>query len=107
MITVRPAAPADIDAMSTLLIASITELCSLDHSDDPAAIASWTANKTPESLAAMLQHPQLHFLVAEDNGSLAAVGCVNNGNEVGLNNGLFAAKEVFATHADKADAAAG
>jgi GNAT superfamily N-acetyltransferase len=85
VIHVRPAAEADIDAMSAVLVASITELCALDHRNDPAAIASWTANKTPAGVAAMLANPDARFFVAEDDGAVAAVGCVLNSNEVGLN----------------------
>lgn len=85
MIAIRPAAEADVDAMSALLIASITELCALDHRNDRAAIANWTANKSPDGIRAMLANPAGRFLVAEDDGAVAAVGSVLNGNEIGLN----------------------
>ena len=57
MITVRRAAEADIPAMSEVLTRSITELCALDHKHDPAAIAAWTANKTPEGVRRILEKP--------------------------------------------------
>ena len=85
MITIRRAAEADIGAMSEVLIASITELCGLDHNNDPAAIAAWTANKTPDGVRRMLANPDATLLVAEHDGVIAAVGCVQGGNEIGLN----------------------
>lgn len=85
MITVRRATEADIPAMSEVLIRSITELCILDHKNDPAAIAAWTANKTPDGVRRMLENPDVQMLVAEHDGALAAVGCVQGGNEIGLN----------------------
>ena len=71
--------------MSAVLMASIAELCSLDHGNDPAAIATWTANKTPDGVSAMLRNPQAELFVAEHDGAIAAVGCILGGREVGLN----------------------
>lgn len=84
MIPVRRAEPDDVPAMSRLLIASITELCTLDHRNEPAAIAAWTANKTPEGVAAMLADPANQLFVAEA-GDLAAVGLIRDAQEIGLN----------------------
>lgn len=85
MIRVRPATPADVPDMSRVLIASITELCSLDHCNDPAAIAAWTANKTPEGVFLMLAAPDNQLLVAELDGTIAVVGAVMGRDEIGLN----------------------
>lgn len=85
MITIRRAAVADIPAMSEVLTRSITELCGLDHKNDPAAIAAWTANKTPEGVRRILENPDVQLFVAEHDGMVAAVGCVQGGNEIGLN----------------------
>lgn len=85
MITVRRAAEADIARMSEVLTASITELCGLDHGNDPAAIAAWTANKTPEGVRRILENPEVTMFVAERDGVVAAVGCVQGSNEIGLN----------------------
>lgn len=84
MTLVRPALPADVPAMSAVLIASITELCALDHRNDPERIAGWTANKTPEGVARMLAHAPA-MLVAEHEGAVAAVGCLVADDEIGLN----------------------
>lgn len=85
MITVRRAAEPDIEAMSEVLTRSITELCALDHHNDPAVIAAWTANKTPEGVRLMLESADAELFVAEHDGVVAAVGCVMNGSEIGLN----------------------
>lgn len=71
--------------MSALLTRSIAELCSLDHRDDPAAIAAWTANKTPDGVRHILEHPDVQLFVAERDGAVAAVGCIEAGNQIGLN----------------------
>ena len=85
MIAIRRALEADVPAMSAVLIRSITELCTLDHKDDPAAIAAWTANKTPAGVRSVLDNPAAQLFVAERDGAVAAVGCVLGGNEIGLN----------------------
>ena len=85
MIAIRRAVEADIAAMSEVLTRSITELCGRDHGNDPAAIAAWTANKTPEGVRRILENPDVRMFVAERDGVVAAVGCVQAGNEIGLN----------------------
>lgn len=57
MITVRPAGPADATAMSAVLIASIRDLCTADHRNDPEILAGWLRNKTPEMVRKMLDNP--------------------------------------------------
>ena len=85
-VLVRPARAADVPAMSRVLIASITELCGADHGGDPERLATWTANKTPDGVSAMLANPSLRLLVAELDGRVAAVGAVVPADgEVSLN----------------------
>lgn len=84
-ILVRPAQPDDVPAMSRILTASIIELCAADHRDEPAAIAAWTRNKTPEGVATMLANPDLLMFVAELSGVIGAVGAINRSGEVALN----------------------
>lgn len=85
MITVRRAVPADAAAMSAVLIASITELCVADHKNDPAALASWLANKTPEGVGAWFANPANTILVAEHDGAPAACGAFNTDRKIILN----------------------
>lgn len=85
MIAVRPAVPADAEAMSIVLTASIRELCTADHRDDPDILAGWLRNKTPQMVARMFDRPGTALLVAERDGEIAAVGCLNGPDEIGLN----------------------
>lgn len=71
--------------MSAVLTASITELCSADHHDDPAILGRWLGNKSPEMVAGMLANPKAAFFVAEHDGEIAAVGCISEPDEIGLN----------------------
>ena len=85
MITVRRAAPEDAPAMSAVLIASITELCAADHRDDPAALSSWLANKTPAGVGQWFANPVNTILVAERAGEIAACGAFNTDRMIILN----------------------
>jgi len=82
---VRRAELADVPAMSRVLVASITELCHADHRGDPAIIAGWTRNKTPDSVARWIANPDMLVLVATVDGEIAAVGCLTKPDEIGLN----------------------
>lgn len=84
-ITVRRASAADVPATSVVMTASITQLCGLDHGDDPEIIAGWTRNKTPEFVARMLANPELSMFVAELDGVVGAVGAINGRDTIGLN----------------------
>ena len=85
MILVRNARRTDAPAMSAVLIASITQLCAADHRNDPAVLAQWLANKTPESVAAWFDNSQSTLVVAEHGGEVAAVGGFNTAREITLN----------------------
>lgn len=84
-ISVRRAEPGDVPAMSRVLTASIIELCATDHGNDPAAIAAWTRNKTPEGVATMLANANLLMFVAEASDGVGAVGAVTRTGEIALN----------------------
>lgn len=77
-VRVRPAESRDIEAMSRVLIASISQLCSADHHDDPATIATWTANKHPEGVGQMLRSSEGTLFVAERDGDVVAVGAITD-----------------------------
>lgn len=82
---IREATPKDAEAMSVVLVASITELCGEDHQGRPEALAEWTANKTPESIRGWFNNPENRFLVAEEDGAILGVGGFNLGGEIMLN----------------------
>ncbi|MEO5808099.1 GNAT family N-acetyltransferase [Devosia sp.] len=81
---VRRALPADIEAMSAVMTASITELCAADHHDDLAEITHWTRNKSPDGVRAMLANPALSLFVAELDGAVVGVAGTE-GDTVALN----------------------
>ncbi len=85
MILVREAEPADAAAMSAVLTASIRDLCGADHRDDPAILAGWLRNKTPEMVLRMFANPKAQLFVAERDGMIAAVGSLDGSDEIGLN----------------------
>lgn len=82
---VRRALPADVEAMSAVLVTSITELCTPDHHDDAALLAGWLANKSPAMVTRMLANPALTMFVAEIDGEIAAVGAIERDDRVALN----------------------
>jgi hypothetical protein len=85
VISVRPAVLADADAMSDVLITSITALCVEDHGNRPEVVARWLANKTPEGVRTWFGNPENRMLVAERDGVVAATGGFNTKREVILN----------------------
>lgn len=82
MISVRPARIEDAEAMSALLIASITELCRADHQGQPEALGRWLANKTPDGVRGFFANPDNRLFVAEADGEMAAVGGCNKAREI-------------------------
>ena len=84
-VSVRRATDADAEAMSAVLIASISRLCVADHRNDPALIAGWTRNKSPEGVRKMLAVADTALFVAEREGVVVAVGCTMGPDEIGLN----------------------
>lgn len=82
MITLRAARMDDAAAIAALLRRSITELCEPDHKNDPAEVAAWTANKTPEAVAVWIDHDGLSLIAAYAGDALSGVGAVSNEGEV-------------------------
>jgi len=85
VISIRPATLDDAPAMSAVLIASITELCVADHKNNPDALASWLANKTPEGVSQWFGNPEGRLFVAERHGEIAAVGAFGTDRMIRLN----------------------
>lgn len=85
MIAIRRATLDDVAAMSAVLIASITELCVADHQNNPEALASWLANKSPAGVAKWFANPANTLLVAERDGEIAAVGAYSSERRIILN----------------------
>jgi GNAT superfamily N-acetyltransferase len=82
---IRDAVAGDAEAACAVLRRSIAELCGADHRNDPAILARWLDNKTPENLAAWIARPDSSLLVAVDSGAIAAVGMATDAGEILLN----------------------
>lgn len=82
---IRPAGPDDADAACDVLRRSITQLCVVDHANDPAILARWLANKTPAQLRAWTASDQQHLLVAVEDGAVRGVGSVTTAARIALN----------------------
>jgi GNAT superfamily N-acetyltransferase len=82
---IRNAGLGDAAAAAELLRRSITELCVADHRNDPAILAPWLRNKTPESLAAWIERPSNSVLVAVRTTTLLGIGIVTDQGEITLN----------------------
>ncbi len=81
----RKATPKDAAAIAALLQRSIRALCTEDHKNDAKILAKWADSKTPELLASWIADPASTFLVAEESGTLLAVGSVSIRGEIGHN----------------------
>src|ERR1700679_3374269 len=81
---VRDAVPEDASAACEVMRLSVTELCGADHHDDPAILERWLGNKTPEIFKSWIR-PDNTLLVAVEDDSILAVGCVTTAGEITLN----------------------
>lgn len=82
---IRDAVAEDTAAICTVLRRSITELCVADHKNDPAILARWLANKTPEIVATWIANPRASLLIAVDRDAVLGVGGVTDAGEITLN----------------------
>jgi GNAT superfamily N-acetyltransferase len=55
------------------------------HRNDPAILARWLSNKTPENVSVWIARPDASMLVAVDGGAIVAVGMVTDAGEIILN----------------------
>ena len=82
---VRDAVAEDASAVCDVLKRSILELCVADHRNDPAILARWLRNKTPENVLAEIMLPGNHMLLAVNGAAVLGVGLVSDAGEIGLN----------------------
>lgn len=82
---IRDATPDDAVAACDVLRRSISELCVADHGNDPAILAAWLRNKTPEIVAGWASQPENSLLVAVKSDAILAVGSVTDTGEITLN----------------------
>ena len=82
---VRDARPEDAPAICEVLKRSILELCDADHQHDPAILARWLRNKTPERVLTEMLLPGNSMLVAVENAAIVGAGLVDDMGEIHLN----------------------
>jgi GNAT superfamily N-acetyltransferase len=82
---IRDAVADDAEEACAILRRSIAELCDADHRNDPAILARWLGNKTPENVSVWIARPDASMLVAVDGGAIVAVGMVTDAGEIILN----------------------
>ena len=82
---IRDANAEDAEEACQVLRRSIIELCAADHRNDPALLEAWLRNKTPANVAAWMKRIDASYLVAVDEGAIAAVGAVTDAGEILLN----------------------
>jgi len=79
----RQATLFDVFELSTVLIASITQLCAKDHHNEPDQIVRWSANKDPASIRRWISEgAQIH--VIEKEGHIAGVGAITHAGWINL-----------------------
>ena len=83
-ITIRPAAPEDAFAACEVLRRSITECCVQDHRNDPALLAQWLGNKTPQNVASWFAVPSNYTIVAEQAGKVVGVALLTQAGKLSL-----------------------
>jgi GNAT superfamily N-acetyltransferase len=82
---IRAAQMREAGAICEVLRRSIIELCVRDHQNDPARLAEWLANKTPENVAGWIANPDNCMFVAVAEGNILGVGSIGSGGEIALN----------------------
>jgi len=64
---------------------SIAELCHADHRNDPAILARWAGNKTPQNFRGWIEQADNSLFVAVEGGVVHGVGSVTDAGRIGLN----------------------
>jgi GNAT superfamily N-acetyltransferase len=82
---IRDAIAEDAPAACQVLRRSISELCVADHGNDPAILAKWLLNKTPDIVASWIALPDDSLLVAVEHSTILAVGGITKSGYITLN----------------------
>jgi GNAT superfamily N-acetyltransferase len=82
---IRDAVPEDAPAACEVIRRSISELCRIDHLNDPVILGRWLANKTSEIVASWIVQPDNSVLVAVESSTILAIGSVTDAGEITLN----------------------
>ena len=63
---IRPAKPEDAEAIASLIIRSIREVCGPDYGNDEELLSFWCKNKTAENMRRGIQDPNNYWIVAAE-----------------------------------------
>jgi len=85
VLQIRDARAEDAAAACLVLRRSIIELCHADHGNDPARLAQWLRNKTPEIVASWIATPGNSVLLAVEEEAILGVGAVTDTGRITLN----------------------
>lgn len=66
-----------VDEILRISIASITQLCIDDHSNDPKLLAEWLDNKTVKLMTASIEDPNNYMLVGFVGNKMVIAGGAN------------------------------
>lgn len=83
-IEIRAARAEDAQEVCSLLCRSISQCCTEDHRNDPAILAAWLGNKTPENVASWFACGSNVSLVAEVEGRLAGIAILTRAGKIAL-----------------------
>ena len=78
----RPAILEDANTAINVVRQSIRGLCAADHRNDPAILARWLANKTPERFRVWTSDPANFCVLEEVEQRVQGVGLVYRSSEV-------------------------
>jgi len=81
---IRPATAADAAPACAVLRRSISECCARDHGDDPAILAAWLGNKTPQMVTNWFQSTRNFPLVALEAGEVVGVALLTRAGKLAL-----------------------
>jgi GNAT superfamily N-acetyltransferase len=82
---IRDATPEDAATGYQVMRRSITELCVIDHKNDPEILKRWLANKTPDFFRAWIAQPGNSLLVAVEDERVIGVAAVTDAGHITLN----------------------
>lgn len=81
---IRIATSTDAFAACDVLRRSIVECCVLDHRNDPAILAAWLGNKTPQMVAHWFGSPTNFSLVAIERDEVVGVALLTRAGKLAL-----------------------
>jgi len=82
---IRLAIEADAGQGIKTLRRSISELCALDHRNDPQEIRDWLRNKTTAFWNLWVNNPTFDLYVADREGEIVGIGLISKTGEILLN----------------------